>query len=105
MHRVTRGSCDHTAIGSWTPSGVAPPRHAWRATVEWGIARALMLLIDLYRSLASPWIGPSCRFAPSCSQYARTALQRHGLLRGGRLALGRLLRCHPWRPGGYDPVP
>ena len=61
-------------------------------------------LIDLYRRLVSPVLPPSCRFVPSCSQYAQVALRRHGLLRGVRLAAARILRCGPWSPGGFDPV-
>jgi putative membrane protein insertion efficiency factor len=62
-------------------------------------------LIHLYRLLVSPVLGPCCRFAPSCSAYALEAVERHGALRGGWLALRRLLRCHPWAAWGYDPVP
>ena len=65
----------------------------------------LILLIRGYRYLFSPWLGSHCRFHPSCSAYAITALQRHGALRGGWLALRRIGRCHPWHPGGVDPVP
>lgn len=61
--------------------------------------------IRLYQRWISPYTPPSCRFYPSCSEYAVQAVQRHGLLRGGWLALQRLLRCHPLHPGGYDPVP
>ena len=67
--------------------------------------RALLVLIEAYRLLLSPLLGGHCRFVPSCSLYAEEALRRHGALAGGRLALGRLSRCHPFRPGGYDPVP
>lgn len=67
--------------------------------------RALLLLIALYRYGISPVLGPRCRFHPSCSAYAQDAIRAHGALRGLRLTLGRLARCHPWHPGGYDPVP
>lgn len=68
--------------------------------------RALLLfLIRGYQYLISPLFPPSCRFTPSCSAYAREAVERHGALKGGWLALRRLLRCHPWHPGGPDPVP
>nr|WP_269330591.1 membrane protein insertion efficiency factor YidD [Kineosporia babensis] len=59
----------------------------------------------LYRALISPLYGQTCRFYPSCSQYALTAVQRHGAVRGSWLAGRRLLRCHPWNPGGIDHVP
>ena len=67
--------------------------------------RALLALIEAYRLLLSPLLGGHCRFVPSCSIYAEEALRRHGALAGGRLALRRLSRCHPLRPGGYVPVP
>jgi putative membrane protein insertion efficiency factor len=68
--------------------------------------RALILsTIRLYQRLLSPLLGPRCRYYPSCSQYMREAVQRHGVLRGGWLGLRRLARCHPLNPGGYDPVP
>ena len=62
-------------------------------------------LIRLYQLTVSPLLGPRCRFHPSCSRYAHQAILRHGLLRGGGLTLRRLSRCHPWHPGGIDPVP
>ena len=62
-------------------------------------------LIRLYRYLVSPLLGPNCRFYPSCSCYAEEALEHHGIVRGSYLAARRILRCHPWHPGGYDPVP
>jgi putative membrane protein insertion efficiency factor len=62
-------------------------------------------VITAYRYAISPILGPACRFYPSCSEYAQQAIGQHGLLRGGWLATRRLCRCHPWHPGGYDPVP
>jgi putative membrane protein insertion efficiency factor len=61
--------------------------------------------IRAYRLLLSPVIAPRCRYLPTCSEYALEALARHGLWRGGWLALRRVLRCHPWGGFGYDPVP
>lgn len=61
--------------------------------------------IVLYQRLLSPFLPQSCRFYPSCSEYARQAILKHGLLKGSWLALKRLARCHPLNPGGYDPVP
>jgi uncharacterized protein len=58
-----------------------------------------------YQLVLRPILPPTCRFAPSCSEYARTVLLEHGVLRGAWLGLGRILRCHPWNPGGYDPPP
>jgi len=65
----------------------------------------VVLLLRAYRAVISPLYGPTCRFYPSCSEYALVAVDRHGVLRGGRLAVWRLLRCNPWNPGGVDPVP
>jgi putative membrane protein insertion efficiency factor len=65
----------------------------------------LVFLIALYQKLVSPWLPPSCRYTPTCSQYAREALLKHGLFRGLLLAARRLSRCHPFHAGGYDPVP
>lgn len=65
----------------------------------------LLALVWGYRHLISPWTPRTCRFYPSCSAYAEQALRQHGALRGGWLAIRRLGRCHPWTPGGVDPVP
>ena len=67
--------------------------------------RLIQTMIRLYQLLVSPWLGPRCRFYPSCSHYALQALEEHGLWHGSWLALRRLARCHPFHPGGYDPVP
>ncbi|AFZ31992.1 UPF0161 protein yidD [Gloeocapsa sp. PCC 7428] len=67
--------------------------------------RLILFLIRGYRILISPLFPPSCRFHPTCSQYAMEAVERFGVWRGGILAARRVLRCHPWHPGGYDPVP
>ncbi len=65
----------------------------------------LVLLLKGYRTFISPLYGQVCRYYPTCSAYALEAVQRHGALRGSWLALRRLARCHPWTPGGFDPVP
>ncbi|MFW6191125.1 MAG: membrane protein insertion efficiency factor YidD [Thiohalospira sp.] len=65
----------------------------------------LVLVVRLYRYLVSPLLGPRCRFHPTCSCYAEEAVRRFGAVRGGWLAVRRLVRCHPWHPGGVDPVP
>ena len=69
------------------------------------MSRLIAALIQAYRYALSPLLGPSCRFHPSCSQYALEAVVRHGSLRGVWLALKRVLRCNPWHCGGHDPVP
>jgi uncharacterized protein len=68
-------------------------------------ARVLAALITGYRQVISPLLGPHCRFAPSCSAYALEAVRGHGALRGSWLAVRRVARCHPFNPGGFDPVP
>jgi uncharacterized protein len=67
--------------------------------------RSLAGLIRAYQLVLSPLLPPSCRFYPSCSQYALEAVNRHGAMKGTWLAARRLARCHPFNPGGYDPVP
>ena len=69
------------------------------------LARILVLLIAVYRRAISPFLRPHCRYEPSCSAYAAGAIRSHGAIRGGWLAVKRVSRCHPWAPGGFDPVP
>lgn len=71
----------------------------------WRPVQPLLWLIRAYQLAISPMLGNRCRFHPSCSDYAIEALRRHGLLKGLWLALRRVGSCHPWHPGGYDPVP
>ena len=68
-------------------------------------ARAAAALLAAYKRFVSPLLPPACRFHPTCSEYAREAILRHGLLRGTWLTIRRLGRCHPFHPGGFDPVP
>jgi putative membrane protein insertion efficiency factor len=67
--------------------------------------QAAAAAIVAYQRLLSPLLGPHCRYHPTCSQYAKEAVLKHGLLRGAWLGAARLLRCHPWNPGGVDLVP
>jgi len=62
-------------------------------------------IIGLYRYLVSPVLGPSCRFTPTCSEYAQTAVTRFGVIKGGWISIKRIVSCHPWGKSGYDPVP
>ncbi|MYC97534.1 MAG: membrane protein insertion efficiency factor YidD [Caldilineaceae bacterium SB0661_bin_32] len=65
----------------------------------------LLLLIRLYQRGISPLMGSNCRFYPTCSQYTYEAVERYGAAQGGWMGLRRICRCHPWHPGGFDPVP
>jgi putative membrane protein insertion efficiency factor len=69
------------------------------------LREVVILLIGAYRVAISPFLGPACRFEPSCSCFAIEAVSKHGALRGSWLAMRRVLRCHPLHPGGLDPVP
>lgn len=66
--------------------------------------KTLIAIIGIYQKYLSPLMGPTCRFYPSCSQYAKESLEKHGLVRGFCYTGIRLLKCHPFHPGGYDPV-
>lgn len=78
-----------------------------RAAFAWSrLPQQLLIgLVRAYRLLLSPWLGSSCRFEPTCSVYSLEALQRHGAAAGSYLTAARVLRCHPWCHGGFDPVP
>jgi uncharacterized protein len=69
------------------------------------VVRGAIFVIELYRHTISPMRLPTCRFSPTCSQYAVEALSEYGFMRGGWLAVVRLLKCGPWRRGGWDPIP
>ena len=68
------------------------------------IKKTLILLIKGYQKIISPLLGKNCRFYPKCSQYAITAIEKHGVFKGGFLAIKRILKCNPFHPGGYDPI-
>jgi len=63
-----------------------------------------IIMIKIYRLFISPLKPPTCRFVPTCSDYALQAIEKYGIIRGGKMAIRRILRCHPFHPGGYDPV-
>ena len=82
--------------------GVNPPLVSLASRLARGLVIAL---IRIYQVVLSPWLGPACRYEPSCSAYAREAIECHGLARGSWLAVRRIGRCHPFAASGYDPVP
>ncbi len=99
---------DGTRSAQASRPAAAPDGRAYRAVAQ--CLRAVCLTISLglirgYQIAISPWLGPRCRYQPTCSEYAREAMQAHGLRRGSWLALRRIVRCHPWGGSGYDPVP
>lgn len=83
------------------PSAIGRAAH-WVGSIPRGM---LIGLIRFYRRFISPLLPPSCRFYPTCSAYALEAIRKYGALKGGFLAVKRILKCHPFHPGGYDPVP
>ncbi len=85
------------SVGGWARS--------WMGRAKWLPARGLIFLIELYRHMISPLRLPTCRFMPTCSQYAVDALTEYGFVRGTGLTLVRLAKCGPWHRGGWDPIP
>ncbi len=90
------------AVGEAAPDAAKGPTKASQKSIAAHVPSAL---IHGYRLVISPWIGPRCRFLPTCSDYALDAIARHGAIRGGWLTLSRLARCHPFGGSGFDPVP
>lgn len=92
------------AGGNWAVTGPARSGAAIRGAGR-TVARGLIFLIQLYRHMVSPLRPATCRFVPTCSQYAVDALDEYGLIRGSWLAAARLAKCGPWHQGGWDPIP
>ena len=69
------------------------------------LSKILLLIIKIYKITLSPWLMPSCRYTPTCSQYGTEAIQKYGPFKGGYLTFKRFISCHPWGKHGYDPVP
>ena len=112
--RVPHGLWRRCAPGQWEapfPAGRALPQTMGNALMriyarDTTLVKAIALaLIRAYQLCISPLLGPRCRFQPTCSQYAREAIEIHGLARGLGISLRRILRCHPFGPSGWDPVP
>jgi len=68
------------------------------------VKQVLLIFLSFYQAVVSPFLPPACRFVPTCSEYARQAIEQYGVWRGCWMSVRRLLRCHPFHPGGYDPV-
>jgi len=77
----------------------------WKTLIKRPLQWFFVLLIRFYQLFVSPFLGTNCRYTPTCSQYGKEAILKHGPFKGGWLAIKRILRCHPWGGHGYDPVP
>ena len=87
------------------PQSFTEPSASARSDTRGSAARLVRAFIRAYQVVLRPVLPPACRFAPSCSEYAHQAVGTHGVWRGSVMAVRRIGRCHPWRAGGYDPVP
>lgn len=99
-HPETEDACRENCVGTCPETGRSSYRREFRLTTA-----PFIFLIKVYRTMISPLFPPCCRFQPTCSAYALSALQIHGLLKGSLLTIWRILRCNPFVKGGYDPVP
>lgn len=86
------------------PDHSRPPDRPWRAWLHSPLKRPVLATIRFYRKRVSPELPPACRFHPTCSEYAYEAIGKYGMIKGGRLAIWRILRCNPFGKGGWDPV-
>lgn len=87
-----------------SPEGATPVEEA-PAQQAMALQSAVLGIIRFYQRFLSPLLGSNCRYYPTCSHYTYEAIEKYGLRRGGYMGIRRILRCHPWRPGGFDPVP
>lgn len=101
---MSNGNLELFSSGTAAAAGTGKRSAASGLFAAW-LSSLFLALIALYQKAISPLLGANCRFHPGCSSYAAEAIERHGPFRGLALALGRVVRCHPWNEGGYDPVP
>jgi len=101
---MSNGNWELFSSGTVATAGTGSRYGAHHVPASW-LSILFLALIALYQKAISPLLGANCRFHPTCSNYAAEAIQRHGPFRGFTYALGRIARCHPWNPGGYDPAP
>lgn len=73
--------------------------------VNLNLKKSILIIIRIYQKLISPFLGKNCRFYPTCSNYTYQAIEEHGIIKGSYLGIKRILKCHPFNEGGYDPVP
>lgn len=105
MRAAAAAGSSAAGAGRPVPAGREPLLSVWRGGVRNPVTLILLSAIRVYQMTVSPMLGPVCRFYPSCSHYGFEALRVHGTIRGTWYTARRLVRCHPWNPGGIDPVP